>query len=110
MALNMAPFESLQLAAPKFLAWKVFFLTLPASGARRGELHAITAKGVQHDDKWKYVSLFPHPGFILKTQLCTKGAGFLQKLVIPALLPRLDMSEDCFLCLVQALKIYLVKT
>ena len=96
MALIRAPFEPLQIAAPKFLVWKVFFLTLLASGSRRGELHAITAKDVQHDDKWKSVSLFPHPGFILKTQLRTKGARSLQKLVIPALLSCLgpDTSED----------------
>ena len=43
MALTRAPLEPLQLAAPKFLAWKAFFLTLLASGARRGELHVITA-------------------------------------------------------------------
>ena len=32
MALTRAPFEPLQLAAPKFLAWKTFFLTLLPSG------------------------------------------------------------------------------
>ena len=65
-----------------------------------------------HEDKWKSVLLFPHPCFISKTQLRTKGAQSLQKLVIPALLPRLgpDMSDDCSLCPVRALKIYLTKT
>ena len=65
MALTRAHFELLQLAAPTVLAWKVFFLVLLASGA--------TAKGVQHD-KWKSVSLFPHPSFISKTQLSAEGA------------------------------------
>ena len=112
MTLTRAPLQPLQLAAPKFLAWKAFFLTLLASGARRGELHVITAKSVQHDDKWKSVSLFPHPGFISKTKIRAKGARSLQKLIIPALLPRLgpDMSENCSPYLVQALQIYLAKT
>ena len=92
IALTRAPFKPLQLAPPKFLAWKVFFLTLLASMARRGELPVITARGVQHDDKWKSVSLFPCPSFISKTQLCVKGAEYLQKLVIPALLPRLGLD------------------
>ena len=71
----------------------------------------ITAEGVKHD-KRKSVSLFPHPGFISKTQLCARGTRSLQKLVIPTLLPRLgpDMSEDCFLCPVRGLKVYLAKT
>ena len=55
MALTRAPFELLQLAAPEFLALKMFFLTLPTSGARRGELHTITARNVQHDDKYIYL-------------------------------------------------------
>ena len=112
MTLTRAPFQPLQLAASKFLAWKTFFLTLLTSGARRSKLHTITAKGVQHNEKWKSVSLFPHPGFISKTQLCTKGAQSLLKLHIPALLPRLgpDMTEDHSLFPVRALKIYLART
>ena len=82
-----APFEPLQLTAPKFLAWKVFFLTLLASGARKGKVHAIKARGVQHDDKWTSTIMFPHPGFISKTQLHTKGALSVKKLVIPASSP-----------------------
>ena len=34
IALTKAPFKPLQLAAPKFLAWKAFFPTLLASGVR----------------------------------------------------------------------------
>ena len=77
MALTGALFEPLQLAAPKFLSWKVFFLTFLASGARRGELHAIMARGVQHYDKWISITVFPYPGFISKRQLCIKGAHSL---------------------------------
>ena len=64
MALTRTPFEPLHMVAPKFLAWKVFFLTLLASGARKGELHATMARSIQHDNKWKSVSMSPHPGFI----------------------------------------------
>ena len=38
MALTRVLFEPLRLVAPKFLFWKMFFLTLYASGARRGKL------------------------------------------------------------------------
>ena len=105
--LTRAPFDPRQLAAPKFLAWKVFFHSLLASGARKGKLHATTARSIQHDN-----AMFPHLGFISKTQLRTKGAHSLQKLVVPALLPCLghDMSEHCSLCPVWALKVYLDKT
>ena len=112
-ALARTPFQPLQLAAPKFLAWKVFFLLCwpLASGARRGKRHAVMTRH-SHDDKWKSVTMFSHPGFISKTQLCTKGALAFQKLVIPVLLPLLglNMSEDWFLCPVQAIKVYLAKT
>ena len=50
MAFTRAPFEPLQMAVPRFLAWKVFFLTLLPSGARRKELHAIMARSIQHDN------------------------------------------------------------
>ena len=73
MALTRAPLELLQLAAPKFLAWKVFFLAHLALGARRGELHAITARSEQHDDKWKSICLFPHPGSSLRLNFALKG-------------------------------------
>ena len=53
--------------------------------------------------------LFPHPGFISKTQLHAEGAQSLQKLVIPAIHLGLDMSEDFSLCPVQALKVCLAE-
>ena len=51
MVLTRAPFEALQLAAPKFLAWKVFFLILLTLGARRSEPNAIKARSIQHKGK-----------------------------------------------------------
>ena len=75
MALTRAPFKPLELAAPKYLAWKIF-LTLLASGARRSELHAITARGVQHDKKWKSFFLFSPLDFISKTQPRQRGSLF----------------------------------
>ena len=106
------PLEPLQLAAPKFLAWKMLFLTLLASGAKRGALYAITARSIQHDNKWKSITMSPKPGFISKTQLHTKGARSLQKLVIQTLLPCLGpgMSEDHSLRPEWAFKVYLAKT
>ena len=69
------------------------------------------ARSIQYDNKWKSISMSPHPGFISKTQLHTKGAHSLQKLLFPALLPflGLDMSEDCSLCPVRVLKVSFAK-
>ena len=83
MALTRAPFEPLQLSAPKFLALKVFFLTLLISGAK---LYAILARKVQNNDKGRSITMSPHPSFISTMH---QGAPSLRKLVIPALLTHL---------------------
>ena len=66
MAHTRAPLEPLQLVAPKFLARKVSFLTLLASGARRGKLQAIMARSIKHDDKWKTLHHVPSSRFNLQ--------------------------------------------
>ena len=85
--------------------------TLLTSGATRGKFHVITARGVQHDHKWKSTSLFPHSVLPESLNLCKRGfisakAGF------PSYLPCLEpgMSKDCSLCPVQALKVCLAKS
>lgn len=114
MALSRPPFEPLEHCDANFLTWKTAFLVLLASGARRGEVHALAFDKVAHDDAahWTRVSLQPHAGFVSKTQLRASGASALRPITIPALHPFLgpDMAEDVTLCPVRALQIYLSRT
>ncbi len=112
MALTRPPFEPLASAEPKFLTWKTAFLTLLASGSRRGEVHALSREKISHDPRWRSIQLSPHGDFVSKTQLRSSGARAFQAISIPALGPSLspDLKEDRSLCPVRALKIYLSKT
>ena len=44
LVLTRAPFEPLSTANIKYVTWKAAFLTLLASGGRRGEVHALSFK------------------------------------------------------------------
>ena len=46
------------------LTLKTVFLTLLASGARRGEIHAIAYSTITHAPNWTNIVLSPVPGFI----------------------------------------------
>ena len=78
------------------------FLTLLASGARRGEIHTIAYSTVTHAPNWTNIVLCPIPGFISKTQLRTKGASSPESIVIPSLGNTLghDVAEDRRFCAV----------
>ena len=106
------PFEPLAEAPLKLVTFKTVFLTLLASGCRRGELHAISYEKFTHSQGWKSVVLHPLVSFISKTQLRAKGASALEPITIPSLASYLgsDLSEDRLLCPVRALKIYLSRT
>ena len=75
------PFELIQLTALKFLAWKVFFLTLLCSGARKGWTPFYPSKSIQHVNYGDPSPCHPYPGCISKTQLCTERAHSLPQLV-----------------------------
>ena len=106
------PFEPLSEAPLKLVTFKTVFLTLLASGCRRGELHAISYEKFSHAPNWKSVTLHPLVSFISKTQLRSKGASALEPISIPSLAHSLgsDLVEDRLLCPVRALKIYLART
>ena len=114
MALTSPPFEPLETCKRKFLSWKTSFLVLLAAGARRGEVHALAADKVMHDDAphWTKVILYPHAAFVSKTQLRSSGASALRPINIPSLRSFLgpDMAEDLSLCPVRAIQIYLDRT
>ena len=106
------PFEPLQSCDLKWLTMKTVFLTLLASGSRRGEIHAIEYASLKHDEQWRYVILKPHDAFVSKTQLRTSGASALESIKIPALGATLTqgLESERFLCPVRAIKVYQSRT
>ena len=88
------------------------FLTLLASGARRGEIHALDYKSFSHSLKWDKVSISVLPEFVSKTATRESGASRFQSISIPALasFTGSDLPEGKLLCPVRALKCYLAKT
>ena len=114
-ALSKAPFEPIDnpdKVSLKLLTWKTVFLILLASGCRRCEVHALQFKKIQHEERWKWVTLFPLESFVSKTQLRSSGASVLQPVNIKALSTVLspDLTQDRALCPVRALKAYLART
>jgi integrase len=110
--LKSEPFEPLGSCDLKWLTLKTVFLTMLASGKRRGEIHALDFSNFKHHEKWLTVTLTPHVGFISKTGLKKLGAHVLDSFTIPALVPSLSpsLSEERTLCPVRALKYYLGRT
>jgi len=111
--LTEPPFESVwqeEQCPLKFLTWKVAFLLLLASGARRGELHAIPFKNVSYDRAWSHITLRPDPAFLSKTRLRTSQP--LNPFRIPALTSVLsqDMLPEKMLCPVRAAKAYITRS
>ena len=111
-ALTREPFEPLKDPGMdiQLLTWKTCFLVLLASGARRGEVHALSYKGIKFHEAWDWVSLKPSPSFISKTQLRSSGASVLQPMVLPSLKKRATDKKDLSLCPVRALHWYLART
>lgn len=113
--LTQPPFEPIRAESTK-LKWvtlKTVFLILLASGSRRGEIHALSFKDIEHSPSWDLVTLRPIPGFVSKTQLRTSGASAFQGISFRALSTVVDkrqFPEDCTLCPVRALKVYLHRT
>ena len=90
------PFEPVSEIPLKLLTLKTVFLTLLASGATRGERHAIAYSTVTHALNWTNIVLHLVPGFISKTQLRTSGASSLERITIPSIGHTLgrDLAED----------------
>ena len=114
-SLQEPPFEPIQdpdKVSLRHLTWKTAFLLLLASGARRGEIHAIEYASLQHDPKWKFVVLKPHLDFISKTQLRSQGATKLDSITIKGFMEFVgpDLDKDRKLCPVRCLKAYLART
>ena len=109
------PFEPLggsSACALKFLTWKTAFLLLLASGARRGELHAIRFSGVSYPNTkiWSHITLRPDPSFLSKTRLRTGQA--LDPIRIPSIDSILSkgMKQERLLCPVRCAQAYMART
>ena len=111
-ALMKDPFEPLASIDLKLLTYKTVFLTLLASGARRGEIHALDFQSVTFPPNWEYVTVSPVPGFVSKTQRRDSGATAFSRITIPALskFTGTDLPEGKLLCPVRCLKCYLART
>jgi len=112
-SLTRPPFEDITEEGKVNLAhltWKTAFLILLASGARRGEVHAIKRKSVKFAENKEYVTLEPSPEFVPKSGM--KRSHALKPMKIPCLcsvLPE-EEREDRSLCPVRCLDEYLKVT
>lgn len=111
-SLTKEPYEPMATADMKTLTFKTLFLLWLASGARRGEMHALDVKKVVQVDNWKMVHLAPNPQFLAKNYNYKTGGRNFQGFQVEALKHRLgpDMQEDYLLCPVRALRYYLDRT
>ena len=83
-ALQLSPFEPLDLISFKFLTYKCYFPLALATGRRRSELHALSVSEscIRFAADKSLVTLLTDPAFLAKNQLSEKGSGII---VIPAL-------------------------
>jgi len=112
-SLTQPPFEPLSAEDMplKLLTLKTVFLVMLASGARRGEVHALSSSGVSRDPSWRWITLKPVPEFLSKTGMRSGGTTF-DGVTIQGLAPFVgrDLEDDRKLCPVRALKTYLART
>jgi integrase len=101
-ALQLSPFEPLDLISFKFLTYKCCFLLALATGRRRSELHALSVSEscIRFAAVKSSVTFLTDPAFLAKNQLSEKGSGII---VIPAL----PNSGPTNLCPVRTLLKYL---
>ena len=110
-ALTKPPFEPRDMASVelKFLAYKTVFLLSLATGARRGEIHALDLLRWSSDGN--DVFLRPRVGFVSKTQVARDPSTALTGFWVKSLAATMDRSEpDRSLCPVRALRFYIGRT
>ena len=113
-SLTQPPFEPLtsEEMPLKLLTLKTVFLTMLASGSRRGEVHALSAATLKCDPSWRWITLKPVPEFLAKTELRSLGASAFDGVTLQSLSAFVgrDLPNDRKLCPVRALKTYLART
>ncbi len=103
-SLMKAPYEPIASAALKHVAKKTAFLLLLASGARRGEIHALDASNCVYRNQEKSMFLQPVAGFIAKNFNVMSGKCDFEGFIIK------ELEEESSLCPVRAIKWYLRRT
>jgi integrase len=111
-SLSKPPYEPLATADRKALTLKTCFLLFLASGSRCSEIHALDIKHIVQKEKWKVVTLSPHPKFLPKNFNYTTGGRNFEGFQIEALKHRLGpgLEQEASLCPVRALRFYLDRT
>jgi integrase len=112
-SLARSPFENIKNPAQvslKHLTWKTLFLVLLASGARRGEVHALDYSKMQFNENRSMVTLRTHHDFIPKMGLTRQHC--LTDIIIPGLCAQLskDKVDQRALCPVRSLCAYQDRT
>ena len=107
--LRERPFEPPDSCTLQHWTWKTVFLTMLASGRRRGEIHALRDDYVR-GEKWSYVRLKPGVDFVAKSHTAKNAKGAFEAVTIPALSIVGRSEPDHLLCPVRAIKWYLSKT
>jgi len=107
------PFEPMHDASKvslQMVTWKTVFLVLLASGARRGEIHAIPFKNVSYDKEFRHVTFRPSESFVAKTQVSTGRR--LPSFRIPSLRHVLEggLDKDKNLCPCRAVQHYIQRS
>ena len=105
--LSRPPFEPLNLASVKHLAWKMSFLPALASAKRVNELHSLCFR-VHHSHSWRSYTFSFLPDFVAKTQNPSVHDPQFEEFTVPFLDNFVDGDWDkLLLCLIRALHEYL---
>lgn len=105
--LSSAPFAAAT-CSNRHLTYKAVFLFFLASGRRCSEVHALLRSTVRFAPDLSSVTIKPHPRFISKTHLSSRGVGALTTITIPALRDADD--APLHLCPVRWLKHYVTRS
>jgi integrase len=105
------PYEPLVSASITHVTWKTAFLILLASGARRGEVHALEYNTIIKAQDGKSWIVKPDPKFVAKNHVLSTGKGEFKGIKLYKLkaLAKDDQINDS-LCPVRMLNWYLHKT
>jgi len=110
-SLKNPPYEPLISSSVTFLARKTAFLLLLASGARRGEIHALEISSIVKLKQGKSWMLKPNPRFVAKNFRPQTGKGKFEGFTLKALKSYMAGEDgDESLCPVRALRWYIHKT
>ena len=107
------PFESKDMSTVSLthLTYKTVFLLSLASGARRGEIHALDLSLLRWSEDGHSVTLRPRVGFMAKTHVAKDPGTAYRGFTVRSMSATMDKSEpERTLCPVRALRFYIKRT